>query len=588
MDDDVGAQPRRRRRPWPTCWHAGLLEARRALGLLARGAARATGSMVRTRDFAESIRFGLRRVRAPAPRAAPWRARKYGTGAESELLFGDPWASAYRVGPHPELIGRRVTQTRRPGASGARRDRQPGPVRARRPVGADPADARDRAPAGSAAGRRRATSRVAVNGRIRAVGRSFHLHGRQHRVLLAAGARDRAAARAQPTWRCSRWARAGRWRGSSAAWAGSGARSGRCRTSPCFLRTSMKKQVDALRGRRGGCSCGSSRRRSGACRSRLEVAPQLVGAVRLDVVLEQLGRPLRWLGLGDDRRAGWRARRRAARTMLATQQAGADAVREHLELGRGGRARVRRRPAVPRAAREPRARPRRSAAGCRTSRAGWPGPGQRPSPPAGAGGGSEPSTSVSDHERGPHPGPAQPPAHAVGPEALLVRFTARRVALVTWRSSGSASSDRSPTPRPSSSSGRCAIAPPGGRAARPAARAGAPARVHARQAHRAGRPADGRGLVPRAGHRGRGHGPRRPRDLPRPRPAGGLPDHGGGARRGLRPHDGGRDRRGARPTRAIDAEARDDAVHRRLGRRRQDRVDRRARVAGACRCTGWP
>ena len=41
----------------------------------------------------------------------------------------------------------------------------------------------------------------------------------------------------------------------------------------------------------------------------------------------------------------------------------------------------------------------------------------------------------------------------------------------------------------------------------------------------AGRAADGRGLVPRPGHRGRRHRPRRPRHLPRARPARRLSDH---------------------------------------------------------------
>ena len=34
------------------------------------------------------------------------RARLVGTGAESDVLFGSPWAALYRVGSHPELIGR--------------------------------------------------------------------------------------------------------------------------------------------------------------------------------------------------------------------------------------------------------------------------------------------------------------------------------------------------------------------------------------------------------------------------------------------------------------------------------------------------
>ncbi len=136
--------------------------------------ARSTVSMTR-RDFSRVISFGRDEFERRRQELRLWRARKYGTGAESELLFGDPWASAYRVGPHPELIGRPVTQA----VAGTARAQianlgltahvdpsaqiLPTRVTGRLP-GTPPGTMRDLA--------------VAVNGRIRAVGRSFHLHGR--------------------------------------------------------------------------------------------------------------------------------------------------------------------------------------------------------------------------------------------------------------------------------------------------------------------------------------------------------------------------------------------------------------------------
>ena len=99
------------------------------------------------------------------------------------------------------------------------------------------------------------------------------------------------------------------------------------------------------------------------------------------------------------------------------------------------------------------------------------------------------------------------------------------------------------------------------------------------QAHRARRPADGRGLVPRPGHRGRGHRPRRAGDLPRPRPAGRLPDHGGRAGADFVAHDGAARSSRRWPTRASRPRSRDDALHRRLGGRRA----RSARSACTCR-----
>jgi hypothetical protein len=101
-----------------------------------------------------------------------WRARRYGTGLQSELLFGDPWASAYRIGPHPELIGRRAAGAATIDGSIANADLfddvEPSnrilPTRVTgRLSGGRPGRLRDLA--------------VAVNGRIAAVGRSFRLEG---------------------------------------------------------------------------------------------------------------------------------------------------------------------------------------------------------------------------------------------------------------------------------------------------------------------------------------------------------------------------------------------------------------------------
>ena len=134
---------------------------------------RRRGIALSTRDFSKVVRIrlpGLQRRRAELRRR--W-GRMFGTGAESALLYGDPWARAYRVGPHRELLDRRVTSLRVRGAGTerpellyrglfahvSRRDRilptrVTGPLRGV-PVG----EHRDLA--------------LAVNGRIRAVGRSF-------------------------------------------------------------------------------------------------------------------------------------------------------------------------------------------------------------------------------------------------------------------------------------------------------------------------------------------------------------------------------------------------------------------------------
>ena len=128
-----------------------------------------------TRDFGDVIEIDRDELERRREVIRLWRAEKFGTGLESRLFLGDPWASAYRVGPNPELIGRPVR-----------------PVSADPPAGvrAEPANAgllADVSPGaavfpsrftgrlvGGGAGANRDLA-VAVNGRIWAVGRSFHL-----------------------------------------------------------------------------------------------------------------------------------------------------------------------------------------------------------------------------------------------------------------------------------------------------------------------------------------------------------------------------------------------------------------------------
>jgi hypothetical protein len=131
------------------------------------------------RDFSRVISFSRAEFERRRHALRQWRARKFGTGAQSDLLFGDPWASAYRIGPHPELIGTPVDagtvarsgSVRGHVANAALLDQvdfseQLVPTRVEgRLSGSPPGAMRDLA--------------VAVNGRIRAVGRSFHLRGRR-------------------------------------------------------------------------------------------------------------------------------------------------------------------------------------------------------------------------------------------------------------------------------------------------------------------------------------------------------------------------------------------------------------------------
>ena len=71
---------------------------------------------VRTRDYAGYVRIGVRELRQRRAARRRENAELLGVGEDSAVLYGDPWASAYRVGPRPELLGRRVGALRRSGA----------------------------------------------------------------------------------------------------------------------------------------------------------------------------------------------------------------------------------------------------------------------------------------------------------------------------------------------------------------------------------------------------------------------------------------------------------------------------------------
>jgi hypothetical protein len=128
------------------------------------------------RDFSRVISISRGELAERRSEIRRWRARKLGTGAESRLFLGDPWAAAYRIGPHPELMGRAV-RAGAPPRGGVRAElansRLLRHVTARGGIlptrvagvlhGGDPGEIRDLA--------------VAANGRVEAVGRSFRLNG---------------------------------------------------------------------------------------------------------------------------------------------------------------------------------------------------------------------------------------------------------------------------------------------------------------------------------------------------------------------------------------------------------------------------
>jgi Sulfatase len=146
-----------------------------------------------TRDFRDEVRIDREELtERRAENRARW-ARLFGTSAYSERAFGDPWASVYRIGPNQQVLGRRLAgldlgrsvanalHTARRGDDGSGvharianaqlLDRvEPGaPIRPTRVTG--------RLLGGSPEATRELA--LVVNGRIRSVGRSFHLGRRR-------------------------------------------------------------------------------------------------------------------------------------------------------------------------------------------------------------------------------------------------------------------------------------------------------------------------------------------------------------------------------------------------------------------------
>jgi hypothetical protein len=146
--------------------------------------------VITTRDFKREIRIGADELaERRAENRARW-ARLFGTGAHSERAFGDPWASVYRIGPNAQLLGRRLARLDLHGSvstalHAARADDDRGTrVRAKianvellDEVAPDAKIRPTRVTGRLENGSRTETRELAlvVNGRIRSVGRSFHL-----------------------------------------------------------------------------------------------------------------------------------------------------------------------------------------------------------------------------------------------------------------------------------------------------------------------------------------------------------------------------------------------------------------------------
>jgi hypothetical protein len=133
---------------------------------------RRSGVRLATRDFSDEVRVRIRDLLRRREEVRRERSRLFGTGPESVRRFGDPWRLAYRIGPNARLLDRPVPALGAPTGERVRLG-VPGPAEVA---------------AGGALWPARLTGRIervapghvrdlalAVNGTVRAVGRSFHL-----------------------------------------------------------------------------------------------------------------------------------------------------------------------------------------------------------------------------------------------------------------------------------------------------------------------------------------------------------------------------------------------------------------------------
>jgi hypothetical protein len=122
-----------------------------------------------TRDFTQVVRVPVRRWRAQRRKAVRRRLRQFGSGDLATLFTG--------IGPNRELIGREAGSVARAAGSRLRAAIVQGRVFAnvRRRTGVVPTEIAGHLSGGGAGDERDLA--VALNGRIEAVGRSFHLAG---------------------------------------------------------------------------------------------------------------------------------------------------------------------------------------------------------------------------------------------------------------------------------------------------------------------------------------------------------------------------------------------------------------------------
>jgi len=130
-----------------------------------------------TRDFSRIIRIGVGQLERRRQANLRRRIRAYGTGAQSKLVFGDPFAGVYRAVPDRGLLGRPVAGLKLARASRTRAAVAGAALTRSVDLGSGLLPTHI---AGRVTGGRRGATRVvavAVNGVVQSVGHTFYLAG---------------------------------------------------------------------------------------------------------------------------------------------------------------------------------------------------------------------------------------------------------------------------------------------------------------------------------------------------------------------------------------------------------------------------
>lgn len=130
---------------------------------------------LRTRDFSRVVSIDAAEMQSRRSQNIQQIVRKFRTGADSVRLYGNPFESIYRFGPFPELIGRKLSDLKLGSAGSLRAKIANARLTRRHRRGSSLVHSHIAGRIDGGKPREKRVVAVAVNGTVRALGRSFYL-----------------------------------------------------------------------------------------------------------------------------------------------------------------------------------------------------------------------------------------------------------------------------------------------------------------------------------------------------------------------------------------------------------------------------